>query len=379
MRSADAISRLTGSVILGIGLFVGLAVGFYGKAIWFQNEPPLAHLLLALGGTPLFFYAYYRASWDAVRGSLGRCARPISLFTCGAMAIALAVLLGGYWVNLSIPFAGLISLSLTAKLAVPLNTALLTLCSAVLLAEGAALEEVASLAMGGTGVVFLYFSVGALGAAYRNVLDTCARVTSSAVLEERTRFARDLHDIFGHSLSVITLKSELAVRLLSNEQPERARSEVESVSDLSRRSISDIREVVRGYQMTTVAGEIEGLRAALETAGVRVTVSDTSRRTLPRHVQEAFAWMLREASTNILQHSAAENCTLTLWSDECRAWLRVTNDGARRESHGGGNGLAGLEERMGAVGGKLSCGFGPEDTYCVETAVPLYLSEARSA
>ncbi|MFG3254457.1 sensor histidine kinase [Streptomyces sp. NPDC048172] len=306
-----------------------------------------------------------------MRNGIGHNGRPGELFACGICTILLAVVLQGYWVSLTVPFSGLAVLNLRMRAALPVIAMTLGLAAVVLLLQESHVVDVVNLVLGGASIVFIYFFVGWLGALYREVVQASKRFTYMAVLEERLRFARDLHDLLGHSLSVIALKSELATRLI-HEQPERARGEVESVTALSKRSIADVREVARGYRTLSLVTEIEGVRGALQTAGIRVTVSDVPEG-LAEPVQEAFGWVVREGCTNILQHSSAVSCDIRVWIDGSHVRFRMTNDGADPgvPRRGQGSGLAGLARRMRTVGGELSHGYGPGGTYAVDTVVPL--------
>ena len=193
-------------------------------------------------------------------------------------------------------------------------------------------------------------------------------VAQLAASEERLRLARDMHDLTGQSLSTITLKSELAARLLSRlpDSPERdrARDEVEQVAAVSRQTLRDIREAVSGYRRPTLAVEIITARAALGSGGI--AVHDDAALTLlsgtfDPDAEAALAWCLREAVTNVVRHSGARNCHVSLASRTDEVSLTVRDDGAGHvapdgcgaESASGGTGLHGISERLAAVGGSL--------------------------
>ena len=211
-------------------------------------------------------------------------------------------------------------------------------------------------------------------------------VVQLAASEERLRLARDMHDLTGQSLSMITLKSELAARLLSKlpDSPERdrVRDEVEQVAAVSRQTLHDIREAISGYRRPTLAVEIVTARAALESAGI--AVDDHSELilasgTFDPDAEAALAWCLREAVTNVVRHSAAQNCRIGLTRRGGTMELRVRDDGhgvvaddadsaadectvepagaglTVHSSAGAatGPGLRGISERLCAVGGSL--------------------------
>jgi two-component system, NarL family, sensor histidine kinase DesK len=199
-------------------------------------------------------------------------------------------------------------------------------------------------------------------------------VAQLAASEERLRLARDLHDLTGQSLSMITLKSELAAKLLrrlpDGGDRDRALAQAEEVAAVSRQTLHDIREAISGYRRPTLAVEIITARTALESAGI-ATHDDPELTlfsgTFDPDVEAALAWCLREAATNVIRHSGARNCHVSLARRAGRLCLEVRDDGpgdgaadgARPE--GGretgpvrsGTGLRGMSERLSALGGHL--------------------------
>lgn len=166
-----------------------------------------------------------------------------------------------------------------------------------------------------------------------------------AVENERTRFARDLHDILGHSLTVITVKAELAQRLLDVD-PARARAELVDLERLSRDALSDVRHAVAGYRDLTLPGELARARNALAAAEIEARVPGSADE-VPTELRELFAWTVREGVTNVIRHSAAASCEVVLTPSSAE----VRDDGPGRPDAGTpGSGLAGLRERAAAVG-----------------------------
>jgi two-component system, NarL family, sensor histidine kinase DesK len=216
-------------------------------------------------------------------------------------------------------------------------------------------------------------------------------VVQLAASEERLRLARDMHDLTGQSLSMITLKSELAARLLSKlpEGPERdrVRDEIEQVAAVSRQTLHDIREAISGYRRPTLAVEIVTARAALESAGI--AVDDDSELILASGTfdpdsEAALAWCLREAATNVVRHSGAKTCRITLTRRRGGVSLTVRDDGqgltAPEECPAGqadagplpgaGSGLRGMSERLSAVGGALELRPDAHPGFCLIATVP---------
>ncbi len=173
-----------------------------------------------------------------------------------------------------------------------------------------------------------------------------ARLASEA---ERNRIARDLHDLLGHSLTAITVKSGLARRLAVGAPPA-ALAEMESVEQLARRTLADVRAAVSGYQDVTLAGELARGRELLRAAGVTADLP-TAYDAVPPERQELFAWVLREGVTNVVRHARADRCTVELTATS----VEVRDDGVGGPA-GAGSGLTGLRARVAAAGGVLTAG-----------------------
>ncbi len=167
---------------------------------------------------------------------------------------------------------------------------------------------------------------------------------SLAVENERSRFARDLHDILGHSLTVITVKAELAQRLLDVD-PERARSEIADLERLSRDALADVRRAVEGYRELTLPGELARARVALAAAEIEARLP-TAADEVPSELRELFAWTVREGVTNVIRHSGARSCEVRLTPTSAE----VIDDGTGSGAEGAGSGLAGLRERAATAG-----------------------------
>jgi two-component system sensor histidine kinase DesK len=166
-----------------------------------------------------------------------------------------------------------------------------------------------------------------------------------ALEDERNRFARDLHDILGHSLTVITVKAELAQKLFDVD-PERARAEVTDLERLSRDALADVRRAVEGYRELTLPGELARARMALDAAEIEADLPN-STDDVPTSVRELFAWTIREGVTNVIRHSGARRCTVRLTPTSAE----IVDDG--RGVNGtplSGHGLVGLRERASAAG-----------------------------
>jgi len=164
-----------------------------------------------------------------------------------------------------------------------------------------------------------------------------------AVTEERLRMARDLHDLLGHTLSLITLKSELAGRLIER-NPLAATQEIREVECVARQGLREMREAVAGYRQLNLRSELDGAHQILEAAGIACTI-EYADRTLPAAIDTALAWAVREGVTNVIRHSRAGFCLIRISSTADYARAEVSNDGSRKEDHSfvrTGSGLTGL-------------------------------------
>jgi two-component system sensor histidine kinase DesK len=171
-----------------------------------------------------------------------------------------------------------------------------------------------------------------------------------AKVAERERIARDLHDVLGHTLSVIILKSELAGKLIDND-PQRAKAEIADVEQTSRAALADVRSTIRGYRAHSLEAELKHAKDTLETAGVTVTSESAEVRLTPSQ-ESVVALVVREAVTNVVRHARARNCHLRMMPVNGSCRIEIKDDGL-----GGGavegNGLRGMRERIEALGGTL--------------------------
>ena len=214
---------------------------------------------------------------------------------------------------------------------------------------------------GGMGLRYLLATVSELRAAR-------AEVAGHAAEQERTRIARDLHDLLGHNLSLITLKGELATRLLPEGTP--GSDEVRDMVGLSREALQQVREVVSGYRQPTLATELRAARVALDAAGIEAEIAQ-SVGALDRDSEAVLGWVVREATTNLIRHSGAKHCRIILTRTNGQITAEVVNDGWRVPATPAGNGLRGLQERLSSFGGSLEASALPDAGFKLLALLPM--------
>lgn len=230
---------------------------------------------------------------------------------------------------------------------------------------------------------------------------TRADLARAAVAEERLRIARDLHDLLGHSLSLITLKAELAGRVIRTD-PGRAATEIAELEAVARQSLSDVRTAVAGYRQPDLAGELVSARQLLDSAGIVSRMSAPDAPRLSPAVDAALAWAIREGTTNVVRHSRATHVDIRVSTGPGGAVAEISDNGppapddvgpiARRpegtwpspdgtagvdgrvpttQPGSGGSGLAGLAERVRGLGGELAAETVEPRGFRLRVAVPL--------
>lgn len=362
--------RLAIAVAIGLLVFLGrplLAVA--------QEGPPTPEELIAYGGIAAFVAVYVWAiPIDLLRRAQGRPAPAAVLLGLLAVAIALSQREAN-WTVLFIAagtVAGRISPPRAAVAVIVLIAALAILVRLVADATPVGMLE-SAFEVVLAGAVVLAFSQ--LERTTRDLSWAQAEVARLATADERARIARDVHDLLGHSLSVIALKAELAGRLLERD-PRRAAAELRDVEGVARSSLRDIREVVAGYRRITLDTELAGARVALVAAGMDVDVHQPSG-ILDEATDALLAWIVREGVTNVVRHSGGANCTIRIGVAEQEVRLEIVDDGQARDRHGSwasgpsSSGLSGVRERVESVGGRVEAGPLPGSGYRLAAIVPL--------
>ena len=230
---------------------------------------------------------------------------------------------------------------------------------------------------GDTAVVLIVPAMGAYfayTAAKRNEVvatlrQTRAELARAAVAEERLRIARDLHDLLGHSLALITLKAELSRRMIASDVSgaEREMAELESVA---RQSLSDVREAVAGYRRPVLITELGSARQLLSAAGVNCEITSPDDLTLPGPVDTVLAWAVREGVTNVVRHAQATSASVRITAAGQGVIAEITDNGRGHGPGPAGSGLAGLGERVRQLGGSLIAGPAPAAGFRLQVTIP---------
>ncbi|MEU9889224.1 histidine kinase [Sphaerisporangium sp. NPDC051011] len=306
-------------------------------------------------------------------GEPGRWTYPLLGLTV-AMAVIFPLVFGGGWLALPIYVTVVISMALPMRRAIAGVVAM----AVVVLAEG-----LADGADGGT-ITLLLLQISTLSMLFMSVRNTRmlvvelhraqGEVARLAAGEERLRIARDLHDLLGHTLSLIVLKSELAGRLAEQGSP-RTAGEIRDIESVARTALQEVREAVTGYRRRGLSEELDNARAALGAAGVAVTVR-TSGTPLPDPLDGLFGWAVREAVTNVVRHARATRCEISVTyedgtHEDGAAGLEVADNGAAAGGLAFGSGLTGLAERVRAAGGSLDAGGRPGGGFRLRITVPV--------
>ncbi|GAA2314882.1 sensor histidine kinase [Nonomuraea roseoviolacea subsp. roseoviolacea] len=304
-------------------------------------------------------------------GRPGRWTYPLLGFTT-LLAVALPPVFGTGWLALPVYMSVAYAMALPKRAAVAAVAAMgVTIIVLGLVTD----TDPVTLIM----FVFQVATLAVLFANVRNIRLLVSRLREAqgevarlAAGEERLRIARDLHDLLGHSLSLIAMKAELAGRLA--EESPRALREIRDIEEVARQALVEVREAVTGYRQRGLAEAVDGARAALESAGTETTVRLTGTP-LPPALDGLLAWAVREGGTNVLRHSGARRCDITVTYDGAEATLEIIDDGRGHAgaaygpagageagerygpvAEGEGNGLAGLAERVAAAGGAMTAG-----------------------
>jgi two-component system sensor histidine kinase DesK len=360
-----------------ITVFCGIALtGF--MHILYVSHAPRDITLSATGAACLLFLQIFCFSRPNRRLSSSMVYGALALQAC--LVYVPMIWLHEAWVGMPGFFAGSVLLVLAPRLGWTLFA--LAVCSTGALQylfSGAILDvEYTSVSTIITGLVV--YGLSRLAALVNEVHDARLELTRMAIAEERLRFARDLHDLLGYSLSAITLKCELTYRLVTK-HPDRAQSELAEILPIARQALSDVRWVASSYRELSFEKECQSVRSVLAAAEVDVQL-DLEYQNLPANVSTVLATMLREGVTNLLRHSKATHCDITVRQTPHRVTIDLVNDGvsdeAPRPTELPGCGARNLQVRVETLGGTLSAEREGDDLFRLHADIPLPVRSATA-
>jgi len=366
----------------------------------FQVHTPLLRLIITLAGIALFAGIYIWATWQNVQERFGMpvarqrdITKEFPLLLLVVLCVVLAFLGNVNGNTLLEPF--IYTSAYTAGRLSVIRAALVLLVLALLSIVVGLLTHLTRFEIG-QGVLYVLV-VGAVtmslvrfSATSRELRLAREEIARLAVMNERLRIARDLHDLLGHNLSLIALKSELARRLIAV-APEQATTEISDIETVARTTLQEVREAVASYRQPTLASELQGAQEILAAAGIAYRYEGDAQliTMLPTAIEAALSWAVREGVTNVIRHSRARHCTIRLHHDSSDVYVEVINDGPGVQPaapstgalSSGGNGLRGLRERVTALGGSCEVGSRKEGGFQLAVVVPLAQNsqDARTA
>lgn len=364
-----------------------------------QSHPSPARLSISILGAIAFFALYLWMSWQAARTLAAPAPRTfptgVSLWAPVVALVALGIgftLIDGYsWGTLLIYTSSGVSGWLPGRKAVPVVFGLVLFIAVILGIKGHIAEAISPMGFVGiVGAIVIAFG-WSIANSQRLRIAREEMAQAAAINEERLRIARDLHDLLGHNLSLIALKSELARRLV-DVAPDRAASELSDIEVVARKALREVREAVASYRQPTLAGELQGAREMLAAAGIGFRYEGETNATpmtsgLPPEVESMLSWAVREGVTNVIRHSGAHQCTIRVSREPSDIRIEVIDDG-----HGSlvtdtgdsvdvgasGNGLRGLAERVAALGGSMEAGQAGNGGFRLSVAAPLAKRSPRA-
>jgi two-component system sensor histidine kinase DesK len=359
---------------------------WYPLGALFHAHPGPLHLTVVLAAATAFSAVYV---WHIVRSLERLRVGRAMLSPWPALAVLAAIALGltigdrRDWIELFIFVTVSLGPALPPRRAL-IGVGLMVLLAPILgTAVGASAAQIAQMmfqpAISGIAVIIVVRTI---------VLDRELRlareeITRLAVSEERLRFARDLHDLLGHSLSLIALKTELVGKLIPV-SPERAVAENRDVEQAARAALQEVRAAVTGYRQPTLAEELQSARQILAAAGIDFH-HEGEAVTVPAAQEAVLSWTVREGVTNVIKHSRARHCTIRLTRDSTSIQLEVIDDGLGGRSSSSspqihqpsGSGLPGLAERVAALHGRFEAGPGSGGGFRLAVSVPVSTRAGR--
>jgi two-component system sensor histidine kinase DesK len=368
----------------------------------FRSHPSSARLALVLTGAAGFSGVFL---WRLVftPGAARHPPRSTWLWLGVCLALAIALVAGDgaqRWAPLFIFLSAMVGVRIAMPWAA-YGIGACGLAAAVVLAPTSPFDNTFAVTLEALGIGALTVGMRKLRATITELQEAREQLAQLAVTEERLRFARDLHDLLGHSLSLIALKAEVAGRLVAVDA-DRAAKEVADIDAVARDALVEVRQAVSGYRQPTLAEAVSTGRLALAAAGIDTTW-DVADVALPEGIDAVLGWAVREAVTNVVRHSRARRCWVRVTAGLIETAAEVSDDGVGHDACAGagdgvghdacadagdgvgdglarvggdglpewaGNGLTGLAERVSELGGHLEVACRPEGGFRLRASVP---------
>lgn len=352
--------------------------------ILFQSHPSLLHLIATLFGVALFFGIYMLASWRRAQELVATSSIPIHTETWTWLTIAALTLLGltltllggNEWQTLFYYTSGFVGGSLLIRRAILVIFVITLLAAVAGWFAGLSWLELAQMIVFVPAIVFITRSVMWSMTTSWQLSDARKEIARLAVMTERLRIARDLHDLLGHNLSLIALKSELAGRLVSV-APERAIVEISDVEIVARTTLQEVRDAVSAYRQPTLKSELHAAQEILTAAGIAYQYDgdESMIDALPTPIESVLSWTAREGVTNVIRHSRAHHCTIRATRNSHEIGIDIIDDGVGvsniHNSGNHGNGLRGLAERVEMLGGRCETSPRSGGGFVLAVSIPL--------
>ncbi|MGV9564732.1 sensor histidine kinase [Streptomyces sp. NPDC003480] len=356
---ADMVPRAAAAITLAVlvGYFVAMTVMVLSSELGSAQMAAMVAWLVGALGLQLAQSFHWRLPWSAWWAGVPR---RVALGLQVVLQFVPFLLFGKDWLGLPGFAAGSALLVLPAAAAWPVSVALIASSTVALDTVGTPTQDIIYFSAYDVICALVVFGLTRMAQLANELHWSRAEIARLAVITERLRFARDLHDLLGFSLSAITLKCEL-VRRLAEDKPVQAQEELTEVLRITRQALADVRSVAGGTHRMSLSVEAESATAMLAGVGIAASVRLECGE-LPADVDTVLATLLREGLTNVLRHSKAKQCTITAERAGDAVRLQLVNDGVDGtdtsvlDSRGGGSGIGNLHTRVAAVGGHLTAG-----------------------
>jgi two-component system sensor histidine kinase DesK len=377
-RSSRFLERISFAWIAWLPFLIPMFVSL------FQEHPTPLQLIITFPVVAVFVAVYVWTAWqlakllNGISYSLDALNRvwwiPVAILS--AFSVLLSLLNGNVWLGLFIYTSAITGGLLRTKSKMALVVILLVDFLAFICALATA-DNLPNMIEGGvlilaTGLTTLGLSRAVMTA--RELHRARVEIARLAIAEERLRIARDLHDLLGHNLSLIALKSELAGRLVMI-APERAVEEIHDIESVAREALRETRETISGYRQPTLDAELHGARELLAAAGIACNC-EVESISLPATIEAVLASAIREGVTNVIRHSRAKHCTIQFTRDGQNASAVVLDDGQQKTdalciAGTSGSGLRGLAERVAVYNGSFEAGEQAGGGFRLAVTLPL--------